>query len=245
MNNKEGNILETNPNSISVEELERKKLEKIQRKERKKKEKKEFKKWLKEKENLSEPIKDKVLFSSDEEPRKALSTFFRNQNKVMVTSMALADRKAMIMIRLNSIIVSIVIVLYRYLNEGLVLGWLIGVILIVGTGGALILAILAAKPNQKFLTDLGEKEIYPTYSGLESRNFWIPSDVTLSDYEESMDKVVNSQELQIGNQVRFAYLIEKYLSSKYKLLDLSYNLFLVTMVAVCVTFLTCSTFLGI
>ena len=163
----------------------------------------------------------------------------------MVTSMALADRKAMIMIRLNSIIVSIVIVLYRYLNEGLVLGWLIGVILIVGTGGALILAILAAKPNQKFLTDLGEKEIYPTYSGLESRNFWIPSDVTLSDYEESMDKVVNSQELQIGNQVRFAYLIEKYLSSKYKLLDLSYNLFLVTMVAVCVTFLTCSTFLGI
>jgi hypothetical protein len=41
-----------------------------------------------------------------------------------------------------------------------------------------------------------------------------------------MDKVVKSQELQIGNQVRANYVLMKYIVSKYLLLDVAYGIFL-------------------
>ena len=144
----------------------------------------------------------------------------------MVTSMAIADRKAMIMIRINSLIVSIGIVFYRFIDSSLPMGWLVGLILIVGTSAALIFAVLSAKPNRRFLHKAVFDEVIPNYPNLEDRNFWPPDDVTLEEYEKSMDLVVNDQRLQIGTQVRFAYVIEKYLAHKYKLLDVAYNLFL-------------------
>ncbi len=230
---------------VSSEELGKKemkaaaKVEKKAAKEKQKQQKKEFEKWLTEKEHeasvdASRPLR---LYESKKEPRKALATFFRNQNKMMVSSIAIADRKAMIMIRLNSLIVSIAMISYRSMNEGITLGWLIGLILIIGAGLALIFAVLAAKPNNNFLRKLEKDEIFPAYPNLEERNFWVPADATLQEYEDSMDKVVRSQELQIGNQVRFAYMIEKRLIAKYRLLDFAYNLFLASLIVATIVFI--------
>ena len=216
-----------------------KKIAKEASKKTEKKQKKEFEEWLAQKELAAqeEAKRPRRLFETKKEPRKALATFFRNQNKLMVSSMAIADRKAMIMIRINSLIVSVAMISFRFLDDSIHLGWLLGLILIIGTGGALVFAILAARPNNRFLMKIGEKEIFPSYPNLEERNFWVPEDASLQEYEQSMDKVVNSQELQIGNQVRFAYMIEKYLSAKYRLLDIAYNLFLGSLILTAIVFL--------
>lgn len=214
------------------------KLEKKAIKATRKKEEKQFQKWLEEKEvaAAAEAERPRRQFETKKEPRKALATFFRNQNKMMVTAIAIADRKAMIMIRMNSLIVSVAMVSFRYLNDSITLGWLIGAILILGTGIALVFAVLAAKPNNNFLRRVEKEEIIPAYPNLEQRNFWVPANTTLQEYEASMDKVVRSQELQIGNQVRFAYMIEKRLISKYKLLDIAYTLFLGSLIVATLIF---------
>ena len=209
------------------------------KKKKDKKREKEFEKWLSDKQiaTSKEAERPLRLFESKKEPRKALATFFRNQNKMMVSSIAIADKKAMIMISLNSLIVSVVMLSFRTLNDSIALGWLIGLVLLLGTGVALVFAVLAAKPNNNFLRRVEKEEIFPSYPNLEERNFWVTANASLQEYEESMDKVVRSQELQIGNQVRFAYMIEKRLISKYKLLDIAYNLFLSSLIIAATVFL--------
>ena len=61
---------------------------------------------------------------------------------------------------------------------------------------------------------------------------------SFDEYEKSMDKVVGSQELQIGNQVRANYALMKYIVTKYLLLDVAYGVFLFSFVAVAGVFLT-------
>jgi hypothetical protein len=181
--------------------------------------------------------KIKPLYYTKKEPRKALSTFFRNQNKVLVSYLAISDRKAMIMIRVNSMIVSAAILFYRYLNDNLPHGWLIALILIIGAGGALVFSVLAAKPNGYWLLKFFNKNVKPTYPDLKYNNFYPIGNYTLDEYEKSMDEVVRSQELQIGNQTRFAYTIESYLRNKYRLLDIAYNLFLCSFMLIAVVFI--------
>lgn len=233
INNMQDEAPQNTASEMSQEELKAiKKAEKKAAKEAKKraekKEQKEFAKWKAEKEAaaLAEAEEEHGLYYTRKEPRKALSTFFRNQNKMLVSSMAIADRKAMIMIRINSLLVTVVMVLYRYIDHGLPMGWLIALLLIIGTGLALVFAVLAARPNGRAMHKIDTEEIKPLYPNLEENNFWVGPEVSLTEYEESMDKLVKSQELQIGSQVRFNYVIEKYLAQKWRLLDISYNLFL-------------------
>ena len=177
------------------------------------------------------------LYWTKKEPRKALSTYFRNQNKMLVSYLAISDRKAMIMIRVNSLIVSAAILFYRYLNDNLPHGWLISLILIIGAGGALVFSVLAAKPNGYWMMRFFNKNIKPKYPELKYNNFLPVGKFTLEEYEKSMDEVVRSQELQIGNQTRFAYVIEAYLMNKYRLLDIAYNLFLGSFLLIALVFI--------
>lgn len=235
--------IEPKDTELSKEELKankkaEKKAAKEAQKKAEKKEQKEFAKWKAEKEAaaLAEAEEEHGLYYTKKEPRKALSTFFRNQNKVLVSSMAIADRKAMIMIRINSLLVTVIMVFYRYIDHELAMGWLIALLLIIGTGLALVFAVLAARPNGRAMHKITVNEIETLYPNLEERNFWVGPHVSLDEYEQSMDKLVNSQELQIGSQVRFNYVIEKYLSNKWRLLDIAYNLFLGSFVLATIVF---------
>ena len=77
----------------------------------------------------------------------------------------------------------------------------------------------------------------PKYPELKYNNFLPVGKFTLEEYEKSMDEVVRSQELQIGNQTRFAYVIEAYLMNKYRLLDIAYNLFLGSFLLIALVFI--------
>ncbi len=187
---------------------------------------------------LGDQTKEDIpLYWTKKEPRKALSTFFRNQNKMLLSYLAISDRKAMIMIRVNSLIVSAAILFYRYLHDNLPHGWLISLILIVGAGGALVFSVLAAKPNGIWILRFFNKNIKPTYPELKYNIFFPVGKYTLEEYERNMDEVVKSQELQIGNQTRFAYVIEAYLTNKYKLLDIAYTLFIGSFICITIIFI--------
>ena len=183
------------------------------------------------------PKKERGLYYTKKEPKKSFSVYLRNQNKFIITSLSIADRKAMIMIRINSTLVSALIVFHDYIADYVQQGGTIASILIVGNVLSLICSIIAAKPNGWQIHTIFKKDIDPKYPNLEENNFMIFRNLcSFDDYEKSMDKVVNSQELQIGNQVRANYVLMKYIVSKYLLLDLAYGLFLLSFISVVAVF---------
>jgi len=179
----------------------------------------------------------KGIFHTKKEPRKSVHTYLRNQNKVMVSSIAIADKKAAILIRINAAIVSGIIVFQSYIQANVQSGKLISVIIMIGIMISLILAILSAKPFGGFIRKYFAKEIEPKYPNLEENNFMVLDRKPLEEYEASMVKVLNSQDLQIGNQVRFNYILSSNIGYKYMLLDWAYNIFLLTFLVVAGVFL--------
>jgi len=127
------------------------------------------------------------------EPRKSLSTFLRNKNKADVSLVSILDRKAAILIRITTTLVSAIIVFHHYIDENVILGSVISNILIAGMLITLILSLLR--------------------------------------------KVIHSQDLQLGNQIRANYMISKNNGAKALMLDLAYLVFLFTFLIVAIVFL--------
>ena len=111
-----------------------------------------------EEEQGVKPKKERGLYYSKKEPRKALSTYLRNQNKFIISSLAIADRKAMIMIRINSTLASALIVFHDYVADYVQQGGTIASILIVGSVISLVCSIMAAKPNGWQIHSIFKKE---------------------------------------------------------------------------------------
>ena len=177
------------------------------------------------------------LFYTKKEPRKAMSTFLRNQNKFMISSVAIADRKSMILIRLNSSIVTGAIVFHEYIDTNVPLGQYIGLVLIIGMTISLVLAILVAKPANERINNILKNEIEPIHPKLSDNSFFLSKKTSIQDYEAALDEIVNSQELQIGNQIRAHYLLNINVGIGFRLLDIAYNFFLGTFVLVAIIFI--------
>jgi len=184
------------------------------------------------------PEENHELFWTKKEPRKSLSTFFRNQNKLMVNMLNMMDRKASMMIKINSTLVSGILVFFEHISqiEG---GKSIGVIVIVFSFVSLVTAIFAARPPiTKFTRDF-KKKIGSKYDVAAKKVFMVglSSHLDLDAYEASYNELVNNQELQIGNQIRTHYVFESELKKGFKMLEFSYNSFLVGFVLAVLIFL--------
>ncbi len=171
---------------------------------------------------------DSPIFETKREPRKAFATFLRNQNKLYVNTVNVIDRKAAIMIRVNSTIISAVVIFYDYIKE-IQCGSVIGVSLVTFSFVSLMLAINGSRPNAFSFLKKYLEQIVGKYSNLEERIFTIGfnNSVSLDDYENAYDKTVKSQKLQIGNQVRAMFLFEKHQRKSIILMELSYISFMV------------------
>ncbi|WP_430815455.1 hypothetical protein [Carboxylicivirga sp. RSCT41] len=173
--------------------------------------------------------KKRGLYDTKQEPRKALSTFFRNHFRMLINRMTMADRKAMIMVRINTAIISLLILFSQkmdlYINEGNK----IGVVLLIGSGISLVLSLLTASPIGAYIHRLFKyhREMKEKYPDFMHNSFMMMKHVSLEEYEKSMDAVVRNQELQIGNQVRASFMLSHYTICKYQLLQWSYNVFLI------------------
>ncbi|WP_428742640.1 hypothetical protein [Tenacibaculum sp.] len=168
------------------------------------------------------------MYTTRKEPRKSFATYQRNQNKFYLNTLNLIDRKAAIMLRVNATILSASVIFFNYITS-INFGVKIAAILIVTSFVSLLFSILASKPNSLSFLRRFKKDIVSKYKKKEENLFMIgmSSDKTLDEYEEAYNKVLKSQELQIGNQVRIMYLLEKEMKRGFFYLELAYSSFLV------------------
>ncbi|AZJ34127.1 hypothetical protein [Tenacibaculum singaporense] len=168
------------------------------------------------------------LFTTKKEPRKSFATYQRNQNKFYLSTLNLIDRKAAIMLKVNATILSASVIFFNYITE-INFGVKIAIILIITSFISLIFSILASKPNSLAFYKRFKRDVVSKYKKREENLFMIgmSSGKTLEEYEKAYNKVLNSQELQIGNQVRTMFLLEKEMKRGYFYLELAYSSFLI------------------
>ncbi|MEL7219718.1 MAG: hypothetical protein AAGJ93_00285 [Bacteroidota bacterium] len=176
-------------------------------------------------------------FDTPSEPRKSLATFMRNQNKLYVNGINAIDRKAAIMIRVNSTIVSAIVLFFQYI-QNLQYGLFIGIVMVLFSFTSLMLAINASRPHMFSILKAFTKKVQNKYSTAEESMFALGANtqITLEAYEAAFEKIVSSQSLQIGNQVRIMYLFEKRQRDSLMHIELSYLSFMVGLTIVVFTF---------
>ena len=165
---------------------------------------------------------------------RALQTYFRNNYRTHISLSALADRKSHIMIRLNSLLISILIVFFKGIISLTPAAIITGVIFLLTTLISLIFAAIAARPSvtkrvsAETSFEKAQKNIffYGNYIGLE-----------LEQYEEVVESIINKPNLIYGNMIRDLYFLGKVLDKKFNLLQYSYNIFIVGLIITVISFL--------
>ena len=167
--------------------------------------------------------KDSGLGSS-----RGIETMFRTSYRVHQDLVGLADTKANIMISVNGLIISIILAAVSPRIGGLPLLVLPTSILLIGCVTALVYAVLAARPRVSnvplTLEDIARNDANILFFG----NF-----VNLSEAEfvEGMRDLMLTQDHLYVNMVRDLYGLGQVLKTKFRLLRISYNVFMVALVA--------------
>ncbi len=190
-----------------------------------------------------ESLNEEGQFGTKGEPRKSLSTFFRNQNKLDIGLIGIIDGKASILINLSSTIISALIVFHDFIDNSVKNGYLISIVLVVGLMTTLILSILATKPFASRIRNIVKTQILPNHPNLEENLFaGSQLDCSLKEYEEAMEKLIHRQDLHIGNQIRASYMIGQSNRFKSRLVDWAFNAFLCSFILVGLIYLISNTF---
>lgn len=179
--------------------------------------------------------------SRSKRPDRGIETMFRitSNNNQRLSDMA--DNKAQIMITVNSIILSAVIsILLRKLEEYSYLAWPTYLILTISVL-TIIFSILATRPNLPAGTftqqDIDEKKVNLLFFG----NFY---KMNLPDYSAGMLQVMNDRDFLYGTLIKDVYAQGVVLGRKYKLLRISYNIFMFGLIASVLAFVAASILSG-
>lgn len=161
-------------------------------------------------------------------PDRGIETMFRVTAENHITLSGMADTKSNIMISINSIILSVIIsVLFRKLEEFPNL--LIPTLMLVATCLiTIVFAILATRPNissGKFTRDdIKEKRTNLLFFG----NF---HGMELTNYDWGMREMMKDADYLYGSLIKDIYFNGRVLARKYKLLRISYSIFMFGFVA--------------
>lgn len=190
---------------------------------------------------LADTPKSAEKESRNKRPDRGIETMFRitSNNNQRLSDMA--DNKAQIMITVNSIILSAVIsILLRKLEEYSYLAWPTYLILTVSVL-TIIFSILATRPSLPTGTftqqDIDEKKVNLLFFG----NFY---KMNLPDYSAGMLQVMNDRDFLYGTLIKDVYAQGVVLGRKYKLLRISYNIFMFGLIASVLAFVAASILSG-
>ncbi len=184
--------------------------------------------------------KEKPLFSGlrGKKNASAIQTYFRNLYRSHNSLSPLADRKANIMIRMNSLLISLLLIAYGAIESINFTAMIAGAILLLTTLVALIFAALAARPEVTQLPVKADHEEAVRSMGFFG-NF---VQLERAEYEKTMDEVLQENALVYHNMVRDLYYLGKVMDKKFRQLRLSYNVFILGFLVAVLTFFI-STFL--
>jgi predicted metal-dependent HD superfamily phosphohydrolase len=207
-----------------IDELKKKDDDKPEKKPNKKEKKEEILAAVFPEETSKDQEKDKKKEKEkDSQTERGISTVFRIMANNHASLSQMADNKANIMISVNSIILSVIIsVLIRHLdeNQNLIIPTISLVLVCVST---IVFAVKATRPNvsEGIFTkeDIQNKRTNLLFFG----NF---HNMTLPDYDWAMREMLNSRDYLYGSMVKDIYFLGVVLAKKYRLLRISYNIFM-------------------
>ncbi len=174
--------------------------------------------------------KDPELAAQQKEKRteRGVVAMFRIMSENHVNLSQMADSKANIMISINTIVVSILVSVLLGKLQFYPQYTIPTIMLMAVCLGAIVFAILATRPNiseGKFTEqDIRNKQINLLFFG----NFY---NMQLEDYDWAMKEMMNDKEYLYGSMIKDMYFLGVVLARKYKLLRISYNIFMFGIVA--------------
>ncbi len=167
-------------------------------------------------------------------PTRGIETMFRITSENHMTLSGMADTKANIMISINSIILSILVgILIRKFEEypNLVIPTLIIVVVCLC---AIVFAILATRPNISSGTftrpDIKQKRTNLLFFGNFHR-------MQLDDYMWGMKEMLKDGDYLYGSLIKDIYFLGVVLGKKYRMLRISYTIFMFGFVIAILSFL--------
>ncbi|MGK0364628.1 MAG: hypothetical protein ACI85O_001686 [Saprospiraceae bacterium] len=169
-------------------------------------------------------------------PERAIQTFFRANYRNHINLSQIADNKANIMISVNAILISVVLSIASYQNISERNPAILAPVIVFVIAGlaSLIFAVLSARPKVTSLNN-GKKTMEEVKQNVAFFGNFVG--LTVEQFEEAMDAVMRDGELMYGNMTRDLYYLGKVLDKKYRLLTMSYNIFMVGFATTVVFFL--------
>lgn len=165
---------------------------------------------------------------------RGVETMFRASYRTHLDLSALADRKANIMISINGIMISILLgTIYPSIaTESMLL--LPASVLVLGCLSSIVFAVLAARPRVP-----RRKAALDAMRDNRANILFFGTFVNMSeeDFLRGMWKLTEDREQTYSAMMRDLYALGSVLDAKYRLLTLSYTLFLVGLVSGAVLFL--------
>ncbi len=189
--------------------------------------------------SVTEPIDIVKKKKNSDRPDKGIETMFRISSSNHQRLSDMADKKAHIMITVNSIILSAIISLVlRRLNE---YGYLIipSFILLTVSLLAMTFSILSTRPsipNGVFSReDVDSKKVNLLFFG----NFY---KMKLEEFNYGMEKMMEDKDFLYGSLIKDLYAQGVVLGKKYHLLRIAYNVFMFGLIVAVVAFIIASAF---
>jgi len=188
---------------------------------------------------LEKEKKDKAKEEKEKQSRtdRTVIAMFRIMSENHVNLSQMADSKANIMISVNTIVISIMVSVLlgklQFYPEFIIPT----ILLVVPCLSAVIFAILATRPNVTRGTftkeDIQHKEVNLLFFG----NFY---KMELPEYDWAMRELMQDKEYLYGSMIKDIYFLGVVLARKYKLIRMSYNIFMfglvISILAFCVAF---------
>jgi hypothetical protein len=186
-------------------------------------------------ENVVEKKKKKK--KKAKKPERGIETMFRISEANSVRVSVMADNKAHIMISVNSIVISVVLALLIRNVDELKHLLIPKIILVVVNIITIIFAILAIMPKSSkgvfTQKQVDDKSVNLLYFG----NFY---KMNYPEYKEAVKKMMSDSEFLYGSLTQDLFWQGKVLGRKYRLLKLSYSIFMYGMVASVIAFVIAS-----
>ncbi|MFD2513060.1 Pycsar system effector family protein [Pontibacter locisalis] len=168
------------------------------------------------------------------QPKRGIETMFRNTYRTHLDLSAMADNKANMMISINAIILSVVI---TYLSaktsvtgtefaQHRTLIIPIGLLLLT-TLGSIVFAIISAQPEVTSFTfnknRINSRKVNLLFFG----NF---TNLELEEFQHGMHEIMRDKKSLYNNMITDIYYLGEVLRRKYKILRVSYTIFMVGLV---------------
>ncbi len=177
------------------------------------------------------------------QPKRGIETMFRNTYRTHLNLSAIADNKANMMISLNAIIISVII---TYLSaKTSTIGadytthrtFLIPIgILLLTTLGSVVFAIISAQPEVTSFTFKKKKNKKLDTRKVNLLFFGNFTNLPLEEFQSGMHDIMRDKKSLYNNMITDIYYLGDVLNRKYKILRISYTIFMVGLVLTVVGF---------